>query len=187
MALRSSAFRSLAIRSLVAGARRFAPLAIAGLAAFAISGCATSGSGKKADTGIGSSEFKTGTGVDSAGEYGNEPEKVRELATIYFDYDSSSIRPDARPTLKSNASAIESHREWKTVVLEGHTDERGSEEYNIALGERRANATKQYLQDLGVPSDRMQVVSFGESQPAVQGHDESAWRWNRRVEFRVTR
>jgi len=112
---------------------------------------------------------------------------VRELATIYFDYDSSSIRSDARATLQANAGAIQGTKEWRMVVIEGHTDERGTEEYNLALGEQRAHATRQYLTDLGVPSSRLQVVSFGESAPAVQGSDESAWRWNRRVEFRVTR
>ena len=136
--------------------------------------------------GIRSSEFDTGTAGRSSDAYA-EPEKVRELATIYFDYDSSSIRSDARATLQANAGAIQGTREWRTIVIEGHTDERGTEEYNLALGEQRANATRQYLTDLGVPSSRMQVVSFGESAPAVQGSDESAWRWNRRVEFRVNR
>jgi peptidoglycan-associated lipoprotein len=137
--------------------------------------------------GIGSSEFETGTGVGAAGEGYGEPEKVRELASIYFDFDSSVIRSDARATLKANAGAIQNRSEWRSVIVEGHTDERGSEEYNLALGEQRANATRQYLEDLGVPGSRMQVVSFGETAPAVQGGDESAWRWNRRVEFRVTR
>jgi peptidoglycan-associated lipoprotein len=154
----------------------------------AAAGC----SGKKPDdevgSGIGSSEFDTGMGSkgEREGEM-SEPERVRELASIYFDFDSSDIRADARPTLQSNAQAIQAHSEWRKVTLEGHTDERGSEEYNLALGERRANATKQYLVDLGVPSSRLQTVSFGASTPAVQGHDESAWRWNRRTEFRVTR
>lgn len=139
-----------------------------------------------AASGIGSSEFDTGTSGRSSDTY-VEPEKVRELATIYFDFDSSAIRSDARATLQANAGAIQGTREWRTVVIEGHTDERGTEEYNLALGEQRANATRQYLVDLGVPSSRLQVVSFGESAPAVQGSDESAWRWNRRVEFRVTR
>lgn len=138
------------------------------------------------DGGIGSSEFDTGSGVGAAGEYG-EPEKVSELASIYFDYDSFEVRSDARATLKANAGAIRNHDEWRSVVVEGHTDERGSEEYNLALGERRAHAARQYLEDLGVPGARMRVVSFGETAPAVQGNDESAWRWNRRVEFRVTR
>jgi peptidoglycan-associated lipoprotein len=69
------------------------------------------------------------------------------------------------------------------VTIEGHTDERGSAEYNLALGERRANAVKRYLVDLGVSSSKLRTVSFGEERPAVQGHDESAWRYNRRAEF----
>jgi len=162
---------------------------VAALATFACSGKSPEEEAGAAGrgSGIGSSEFDTGVSSRGSDEYGNEPEKVRELASIYFDYDRSDIRSDARPTLKANAQAIEGHRDWKTIVLEGHTDERGSEEYNLALGERRANAARQYLVDLGVPSSRLQVVSFGETAPAVQGHDESAWRWNRRVEFRVAR
>ena len=139
--------------------------------------------------GAGDGEFSdgsSGSDADSEG-FGSEPQRVRELASIYFDFDSSAIRADARTTLKANAQAIESHSEWKTITLEGHTDERGTEEYNLALGEQRANAAKQYLVDLGAPASRMITVSFGEGSPAVQGHDESAWRWNRRVEFKVSK
>jgi peptidoglycan-associated lipoprotein len=158
--------------------------------ALGTAGCSKKGSGADEaalEGGIGSSEFDTGTGVGAAGEGYGEPQKVSELASIYFDYDSAAIRSDARATLKANAGAIQNRDEWRTVIVEGHTDERGSEEYNLALGEQRANATRQYLEDLGVPGSRMRVVSFGETAPAVQGNDESAWRWNRRVEFRVTR
>lgn len=112
---------------------------------------------------------------------------VAELATVYFDYDRSDVREDARRGLRSNSTAIQNNAGWGTVTLEGHCDERGSEEYNLALGERRATAAKRYLVDLGVPSSRVQTVSFGETSPAVQGHDESAWQWNRRVEFRVAK
>jgi peptidoglycan-associated lipoprotein len=115
------------------------------------------------------------------------PERVDELGTIYFDFDRYAIRGDARPILKANAKSISDSSGWKKITLEGHCDERGSEEYNLALGERRANAAKRYLVSLGVRDSRLATVSFGESTPAVQGHDESAWRWNRRVEFRVSR
>lgn len=159
--------------------------------ALAATGCSKKGTSAADEagygSGIGSSEFDTGSGVGAAGDGYGEPQKVSELASIYFDYDSYDIRSDARATLKANAGAIQNRSEWRTVIVEGHTDERGSEEYNLALGERRANATRQYLEDLGIPGSRLQVVSFGESAPAVQGADESAWRWNRRVEFRVTR
>jgi peptidoglycan-associated lipoprotein len=106
---------------------------------------------------------------------------VAGLETIYFDYDQSVIRDDQRATLGNNANAIKSMRLGK-VTIEGHCDERGSDEYNLALGERRANAVKQYLADTGV-SATIDTVSYGESRPAVEGHDESAWRMNRRAEF----
>jgi peptidoglycan-associated lipoprotein len=151
---------------------------------------------KKADEegdlegGSGDSEFSAGssTGGGRDGDSARaEPERVRELGSVYFDFDSASIRDDARTTLKANGQAITGRSEWKTITLEGHTDERGSDEYNLALGERRANAAMQYLVDLGVPRARMITVSFGEGSPAVQGNDESAWRWNRRVDFKVSR
>jgi peptidoglycan-associated lipoprotein len=110
-----------------------------------------------------------------------ESRPLTDLQTIYFDFDRSDIRPDARDALRSNADAIK--KSAGAVTIEGHTDERGSAEYNLALGERRANAAKRYLVDLGVASSQLNTVSFGEDRPAVQGHDESAWRYNRRAEF----
>ncbi len=136
------------------------------------------------------SEFDSGLGDDGTLGRGGDGEmgvKVAELETVYFDYDQASIRGDQRPTLRANAEAAASHSEWRTIVVEGYCDERGSEEYNLALGERRANSVKQYMVDTGVDATRVDTVSFGESKPAVQGHDESAFRWNRRAEFRVIR
>ena len=106
---------------------------------------------------------------------------IAELETIYFDYDQSVIRDDQRATLGANASAVKS-RSLSKFTIQGHCDERGSDEYNLALGERRANAVKQYLVDTGVMA-AIDTVSFGEAQPAVPGHDETAWRMNRRAEF----
>jgi peptidoglycan-associated lipoprotein len=106
-----------------------------------------------------------------------------ELAAVYFDYDSATLRTDARATIKKNADALRGDGDL-VVTLEGHCDERGSEEYNLALGERRAEAVRGYLVDLGVPASHLRVVSFGSAKPAVMGHDESAWKWNRRVESR---
>ena len=85
--------------------------------------------------------------------------------------------------LRNNASVIKENADWGKITVEGNTDERGSEEYNLALGERRATAVKRYLVDLGVPGSRLRTVSFGEAKPAVPGHDESAWRYNRRSDF----
>ena len=109
------------------------------------------------------------------------------LQTVYFDYDRSEIRSDATPMLRANADQINQNAGWGRVTIEGNCDERGSEEYNLALGERRAGSVRQYLVDLGVPGTRLDIVSFGESKPAVMGHDESAWKWNRRADFATVR
>ena len=116
----------------------------------------------------------------------SEDRKVAEapdLKTVYFDLDRADIRSDARRALKSNASEIMGNGSWRKVVLEGHCDERGSEEYNMALGERRSDAVKRYLMDLGLPGSKIVTVSYGEDRPGVRGRGESAWQANRRVEF----
>jgi peptidoglycan-associated lipoprotein len=107
--------------------------------------------------------------------------KKLDLTTIYFDFDKYDIRPDQRDAAKANAAKVKGMT--GNVVIEGNTDERGSEEYNLALGERRAESVRRYFVDSGVPAGRLSTVSFGESRPAVQGHDESAWKYNRRVDF----
>ncbi len=108
---------------------------------------------------------------------------ITDLETIYFDFDKSAIRNEDAQKLRANASLIKENADWGQITIEGNTDERGSEEYNLALGERRAMAVKRYLVDLGVPASRLRTVSFGEAKPAVPGHDESAWRYNRRSDF----
>jgi peptidoglycan-associated lipoprotein len=144
-------------------------------------GCSLFGGGEDEEGGSG---FDSGPAMS---DEGMGPVSVPELEAVYFDYDQSSVREDQKGTLRANTQQINSHSEWATVVIEGHCDERGSEEYNLALGERRATSVKTYLSNLGIPSARMDTVSFGESKPGVQGHDESAWRWNRRAEFKVVK
>lgn len=122
---------------------------------------------------------------EDLGEFSTGPVRVPELKTIYFDYDRYSVRPDQIPVARNNALEIDRHPEWRQVVVEGHTDERGTEEYNLALGDRRANAVADVYIRSGVPASRIVTVSFGASRPAVQGHDESAWRYNRRVDTLV--
>jgi peptidoglycan-associated lipoprotein len=146
-------------------------------------GCSLFGGKEEAEP-TSSSGFDSGPAMT---DEGMGPVSVPELETVYFDYDRSNVRDDQKATLRGNASQVNAHNEWRTVVIEGHCDERGSEEYNLALGERRANSVKMYMQNLGIPAARMDTVSFGESKPAVQGHDESAWKWNRRAEFKVTK
>jgi peptidoglycan-associated lipoprotein len=107
------------------------------------------------------------------------------LTTIYFDFDASALRPDAKEGLKDNAGFMGSNSGG--VVIEGHCDERGSEEYNLALGMRRAEAAKRFLVDLGVESSRLTTISFGEERPAASGSSESAWAKNRRDDFKIRR
>lgn len=112
------------------------------------------------------------------------PAMNTKLETIYFDFDKSDLRPDAREGLQANASYLKSNSNVQ-VTIEGNCDERGSNEYNLALGKRRAEAAYKYLVDLGVESSRMTTVSYGEEKPAVEGHNELAWAKNRRDEFKV--
>ena len=161
--------------------RLFTHWAVATLAVATLAiGCASSGGGD--ETTAPASDFGSDTGM--GGGEAMPGEGPTGLEAVYFDFDSAALRSDQRPTLQANVGAINQHSEWKTVVLEGHCDERGSEEYNLALGERRANAVRRFLIDLGVDGSRLRTVSFGEARPAVPGHDENAWRYNRRVEFK---
>ena len=108
------------------------------------------------------------------------------LKPIYFDFDSYALRPDARATLKDNAESIKKVPNV-IVQIEGHCDERGTQEYNLALGERRALATREYLINLGVSGDRIITISYGEEDPVDFGHNEAAWAKNRRCEFNRAR
>ncbi len=106
------------------------------------------------------------------------------LQTIYFDYDESEIRPDQRAKLQANAQFLRENTNFRLVIA-GHCDERGTREYNMALGERRASATMQYLVSLGVPRNRVDIISYGEENPAATGNTESAWAQNRRAQFQA--
>ena len=101
---------------------------------------------------------------------------------VFFDYDKYDLRDDARSTLNEDARAF-SERGGIRFVIEGHCDERGSEKYNLALGDRRANSAKQYLVAQGVAADRMETISYGEERPFDPGHNEEAWAKNRRAHF----
>ena len=106
-------------------------------------------------------------------------------AVIHFDFDRSELRDDARSTLDAKVPLLLANPDVNIRVA-GHTDERGSTEYNVALGQRRAASAKRYLTERGVPAGRIETVSFGEERPAADGHDESAWAQNRRDEFEIT-
>lgn len=156
---------------------------------------AVSGCKKKPKTGAGAGAgfddfggvLGPGMGMGGVG-YGSmmNPDDLQAIASqfapVYFDYDSSQVKPEDRPTLERIAQFL---RENPTVglIVDGHTDERGSNEYNLALGERRAQSVRAYLLGLGIGPERIQTRSFGEERPVALGHDESSWRLNRRAEF----
>ena len=107
------------------------------------------------------------------------------LKTIYFDFDKYTIRPDQRATLQDDARWLNGELSSMDVLIEGHCDERGTNEYNMALGDRRANATRDYLVSLGVLPSRIRIISYGEERPSDSGHNETAWARNRRSSFVV--
>lgn len=106
------------------------------------------------------------------------------LKMIHFDYDQYMIREDAKPMLEEDAAWMKKFGSAK-VLIEGHCDERGTEEYNLALGEKRAKSTYDYLASLGVSPERMKVISYGKSQPLDTGHTETSWQKNRRAQFLI--
>lgn len=125
-----------------------------------------------------------GEGPGGRSARGLEEARRLGMRTVYFDYDDSSLREDAKEDLRNNFEILREHPSVK-VEIQGNCDERGSNEYNFALGERRAKAARDYLVRLGVSESRLSTVSFGEENPAVSGHGESAWAKNRRADFAV--
>jgi peptidoglycan-associated lipoprotein len=141
-------------------------------------------------TGPGGSASATATVTVNAPPPPVEPPKgpsddelfLREVRDAYFDYDKADIRPDARAALSKTADFLKNYPRFK-VTIEGHCDERGSTEYNLGLGDRRANAVKQYIVSLGVSADRVSTVSFGKEKPFCRESNEACWQQNRRGHF----
>jgi peptidoglycan-associated lipoprotein len=181
------------------------------VAVFALSGCsedeATEGldsAGKNAASGIndastsglnGSSTLSGMAGPGYTGVTGNnaflgpefsDPNNPLSRSTIYFIYDSSEVQPDFIPVINAHAQYLVAHPNQK-LTLEGHADERGSPEYNIALGDQRAKAVAGMLKAQGVSDGQLNLVSYGEEKPAVTGSDESAYERNRRCELSYQR
>lgn len=107
----------------------------------------------------------------------------QNVKDAFFDYDKSDIRPDAEQALTSDGSFFKDHQSIKFTV-EGHCDERGSEEYNLGLGDRRATAAKNFLVNAGVSANRVSTISYGKSRPVCQDHTEECWQQNRHAHFR---
>ena len=116
----------------------------------------------------------------AAGEAGKEKESP--LKDAFFDFDKSVIRADAKKSLDENVRWLKANPK-ATVVIEGHCDERGTREYNLGLGQRRARSAKDYLVAAGIDAKRIKIISYGKERPFAPGHDESAWKWNRRAHF----
>lgn len=106
----------------------------------------------------------------------------RLLKPVFFDYDRAEIRADQRATLQANAAFLRENTDVR-ILVEGNCDERGTRQYNLALGDRRAQATRDYLVSLGIDGSRVETVSYGEERPVADGQNEQAWSQNRRSEF----
>ncbi|MFT6630249.1 MAG: peptidoglycan-associated lipoprotein [Bacteriovoracaceae bacterium] len=152
--------------------------------AFIITGCA-SDSGKK--SGSTSDSMMADDAATAALELNgsSDDSTAGPLKTIYFDFDSTRLSSAAKEVLNQNAMFLKGV-ESVDIQIEGHADERGGQQYNLALGERRAKAVKGYLEALGVTSARISVISYGKEKPNSFGHDEESWSKNRRANFVVT-
>lgn len=141
------------------------------------SGSATTPTGPAGGSGVGQRAV-TGVELDNA----NSQAMQASNRVIYFDYDSYAIRPEFQSLIETHAKIIKADKN-KKVAIEGHTDERGGREYNLALGQRRAEAVRRALALLGVADNQVEAVSFGKEKPAVQGSTEAAMGKNRRAEI----
>lgn len=171
--------------------RKLAVLAVAGLM---LQACSSTSDDATTDTmggagagagGVGTEGGISSSGLGGYGAGGTQPGSQGDLEVnvgdrVYFAYDSSTLDSAARQTLDRQAQWLNQFPNV-TVMLEGHTDERGTREYNIALGERRANEAKNYLTALGISPSRIQTISYGEERPADPGRDERAYNLNRRA------
>jgi len=152
-------------------------------------------SGASAETsGVGAGGAASGEAVDAHGAAGthgaagfqgdplDDPSGLLAKRVVYFDFDRSEIKGEFRDVIQAHAEYLASHSDV-SLTLEGHADERGTREYNIALGERRSNAVQRMLTLQGVAASQIRTISYGEERPAALGHEESAWSLNRRAEF----
>ena len=172
---------------------RFGVVAVVALMVVDGTGCKGK-KGEELDTGFtpetdntgGGFEETTGDGLPNIDMENAIFDSADGVQTVYFDYDSYALRSDALELLRQNAEKLK-QIPGVIVQIEGHCDERGTQEYNLALGERRALAVREHLIRLGISGDRMVTISYGEEDPADPGHTESAWALNRRSEFNRAR
>jgi len=167
-----------------------------GLIAAALAGCSTTpsteapvddrsaagaagGAAGGAQTGSASGGGVTGSATGSASNPLRDPNNILSKRSVYFDYDSFVVKDEYRPLVEAHARYLQQNRNARTIV-QGNTDERGSREYNIALGQKRADSVKRMMTLLGATESQIETVSFGKEKPKNPGHDETAWAENRR-------
>lgn len=150
----------------------------------ALTGCGSSSKKASSDSSMSSPDSSS---EDSSLELNGDSDsnKAGGLSTVFFEYDSSTLSSSARSTLEGNVSFLKDNTSVE-VQIEGHCDERGGVQYNLALGERRAKAVRDYMVAMGVAKSRVTTISFGKERPLAFGHDNSAWGQNRRANFVVT-
>jgi peptidoglycan-associated lipoprotein len=149
-----------------------------GLLAFSLTGCPP----KKAEVKTEEPKVEEAQPPKPAEEpslRGKDYKEVPEISTVYFDLDQPSLRSDARETLDKNYQTIKEHADWE-VLVEGHCDERGTTEYNLGLGQKRAAAVRQYYMSLGMSGTKIATISYGKESPACTDHTEDCWSKNRR-------
>lgn len=172
---------------------RFFRLVMIGAAALSLAACAgtygTKSQGQQAPAATTSTAGAATQGANAQAQFQgnplNNPHSILAKRTVYFAFDSSAIRPQDRPIIEAHAKYLASHPNAR-VTLQGNTDERGTEEYNLALGQRRADAVKRLMVLLGANPDQIKTVSFGKDHPVALGHNEKAWALNRRVDIVYT-
>ena len=142
-----------------------------------VAACETASEGGGAQTGGGATSATTSAGAIRPGS--QEDLVVNVGDRVFFDFDKFNLKPDARKTLEKQAAWLKANPSVR-VTVEGHCDERGTREYNLALGERRANSAKDYLVSLGVNPGRLKTISYGKERPVAMGSNEAAWTQNRR-------
>jgi peptidoglycan-associated lipoprotein len=173
-ALRATTLGAALIAAALAGCSSSVPLSDGKAAVETRNPNANAGAG----AGSAQSDVKT---VDLGANQGGAVDPAQR--TVYFDFDSYVVKDEYRPIIETNAKRLSGNKQRK-VVVEGHTDDRGGSEYNLALGQKRAEAVAKSLTLLGVDGGQVEAVSFGKERPAVQGSDEAAWAKNRRAELK---
>jgi peptidoglycan-associated lipoprotein len=153
------------------------------MVAFLAVGCSSNRPKNAQDGANGADGSNAGMTLELNGD--SDSNKAGGLQTVFFGFDSSNLDSAAKSTMKSNADFLKSNTKVD-IQVEGHCDERGGRQYNLALGERRAKAVREYLVALGVEAKRISTISYGNERPVSEGHDESAWSKNRRGNFVVT-